>query len=292
MASDVGGFRVSDGVGLGSRHRRSALANACDGAAVNHRGGASGTGAGGIDSATRIHDRDLPERVSNPASVSLRDFLLPSSHPDDEAHCLLTSILSYVVGDAASETARVLLADAATLPLALVTPDHQVRKLDNGEKLADFLGLLVQAFNHTVEVGLRSPNVRPDADIVRLFLLHRLNHERVEVLYGLFFNSAGTLLHERELARGNSSTCCACRIEIARTALRIGAVAVVLAHNHPSGSPQPSRDDIRFSSEVASSLSLADAALIDHIIVANGATVSMRKLGLLPQGHARTEYSS
>ncbi|MCU0890659.1 MAG: hypothetical protein MUE77_02685 [Sandarakinorhabdus sp.] len=178
--------------------------------------------------------------------------------------------------------------EAATLPRALTTPSHHVRAITGDDRVASFLALVVQAFGHMMAVGLRAPDIRPGAEQVRLFMLHRLNHEKVEVLYGLFFHANGSLLHERELARGNLSICMPSACEIARTALSIGAVAVVLAHNHPSGSAQPSRQDVRFSANVAASLSLADAVLIDHFVVANGTTTSMRKLGLLPDSISRS----
>ncbi|WP_164155603.1 JAB domain-containing protein [Sandarakinorhabdus rubra] len=151
------------------------------------------------------------------------------------------------------------------------------------EKVADLFNLLIKSFNHTIEVGLRAPNLHPTAEQVRVFLLSRLGLERVEVLYALFFGANGSLIHERELARGNRTACLPCPREIARIALTVGASAVVLAHNHPSGSLQPSRDDVQFSAQVAAALSLTDAALIDHLIVANGATQSMRQLGLLSE---------
>ena len=179
--------------------------------------------------------------------------------------------------------ALALLKDTATLPRALATPTDHVRVLTGSSTAAEFLSLLVAAFDHTIHVGLRAPDVQPNAEQVAFFLLHRLSHEPVEVLYGLFFNGNGSLIHDRELARGSLSACLSTPSEIARTALALGASAVVLAHNHPSGSSNPSACDIHFSAEVAASLALADAALIDHLIVAGGITVSMRRLGCLPK---------
>jgi DNA repair protein RadC len=283
MASNVGGLAVGHRTDLGGRHGRQAMAAGGDGATAHHGNSTPSAGVGRFDRAARVHDRHLHERVSDPSRVSLRDLLAPSTHRQDEALRLLTRILRYAVGDAAPETAKALLVDATTLPRAMLMPDYKARTMPGGEKVADFLSLLVEAFEHAVEVGLRAPDVRPDAEFVRFYLTHRLNHERVEVLYGLFFSSSGALINECELARGTESACSASPQEIARRALTLGAAAVVLAHNHPSGSPQPSSHDIRFSSEVASSLVLADATLVDHLIVANGTTASMRKLKMLPQ---------
>lgn len=222
-------------------------------------------------------------RDSDTSRVTLRHFLTPASHRSDEALYLLTRILSYAAGDAAPQIAKTLMEDAATLPRALVTPGHRIRSMTGDEKVAEYLDLLVKSFNHTVQVGLRTPNLHPTAEQLQVFLLSRLGLERVEVLYVLFFSANGSLIYERELARGNKSACLPCPREIARIALSVGADAVVLGHNHPSGSVQPSREDVQFSAQVAASLSLADAVLLDHLIVANGATQSMRQLGLLPR---------
>jgi DNA repair protein RadC len=243
----------------------------------------SRAGANGKLCHARAGEGDLELQSNDTSQVTLRDFLAPASHRTDEALELLTRMLRYAVGDSAPTIARELLEQAVTLPGVLVTPGYQVRSMTGDEKVADFFDLLVRSFNHTMEVGLRAPSVHPTAEQVRIFLLNRLNHEKVEVLYALFFGANGSLIHERELARGNSSACLPCPREIARTALSIGAAAIVLAHNHPSGSPQPSNEDVRFSAQVAASLSLADAVLVDHLIISNGISLSMRQLGLLPK---------
>jgi DNA repair protein RadC len=151
------------------------------------------------------------------------------------------------------------------------------------QRAADLLALLVETFEHTITVGLYAPDLQPTAEQVRFFLLHRLGHEPVEVLRAMYFASNGALLHERECARGDSASCLPAPREIVRTALSLGANAVVLAHNHPSGSPKPSAHDVRFSASVANALALVDAALIDHLIIAAGQVTSMRQLGLLPE---------
>ena len=196
-------------------------------------------------------------------------------------------MLRYAVADDAPHVARILLADCTSLPRAIAAPRSHVDSLTGDGRTAEFLALLIEAFNHTIEAGIHAPDVHPTAEQVSFFLLHRLSHEPVEVMYAMFFNASGSLIHERELARGSYASCLPSPREIARTALTLGAAAVVLAHNHPSGSSLPSKHDVRFSLEVAGALALADATLVDHLIVANGMTSSMRKLGHLPDEDTR-----
>jgi len=58
--------------------------------------------------------------------------------------------------------------------------------------------------------------------------------------------------------------------------LRCNATCAVLAHNHPGGQPMPSREDVDTTAALAKALDLAGVQLIDHIIVANNAYLSMR----------------
>jgi len=78
----------------------------------------------------------------------------------------------------------------------------------------------------------------------------------------------GTLVHPRE---------------VFGPALREGAVAIILAHNHPSGDPTPSREDIRLTRQLVEAGTLLDVKVHDHVIVGNGslAWVSMAERGLL-----------
>jgi DNA repair protein RadC len=69
--------------------------------------------------------------------------------------------------------------------------------------------------------------------------------------------------------------------EIARDALAFGAEAVVMAHNHPSGDPEPSAADRDATRLLARALATLDIRLVDHLIVASGGFTSFRRLGLL-----------
>lgn len=69
--------------------------------------------------------------------------------------------------------------------------------------------------------------------------------------------------------------------DIVRDALNVGTSALVLAHNHPSGNPQPSRNDIRLTHRLADVLSPLSIYLRDHLILAEGQVVSMKDLSLI-----------
>ncbi|HHM9384077.1 TPA: JAB domain-containing protein, partial [Pseudomonas aeruginosa] len=63
--------------------------------------------------------------------------------------------------------------------------------------------------------------------------------------------------------------------------LRLNAAAVIFAHNHPSGNPEPSQADKVLTQRLKEALALVDVRSLDHVIVAGQRTVSFAELGLL-----------
>jgi DNA repair protein RadC len=69
--------------------------------------------------------------------------------------------------------------------------------------------------------------------------------------------------------------------EVFRDAVRRGAAALVVVHNHPSGDPAPSAEDLRITRELAEAGRLLDIELMDHLVIGHGRWVSLRALGAL-----------
>jgi len=68
--------------------------------------------------------------------------------------------------------------------------------------------------------------------------------------------------------------------EIFKEAVRANAPAIALAHNHPSGDPTPSADDIALTANLERAASILDIELLDHLIIGQGRWLSLRRLGL------------
>ena len=69
--------------------------------------------------------------------------------------------------------------------------------------------------------------------------------------------------------------------EIVKAALNSNAAAVILAHNHPSGNPEPSQADIALTKRVQTALQTIDVRLLDHLVVGGTTSVSLAERGLL-----------
>ena len=113
------------------------------------------------------------------------------------------------------------------------------------------------------------------------YLATVLAHERIEQFRVLFLDSQDMLLADEVQARGTVNHTPVYPREVVRRALELDAKALILVHNHPSGDPTPSRDDITMTRQVHLAASALEIGLRDHIIVGNGRTTSFREAGLL-----------
>lgn len=116
---------------------------------------------------------------------------------------------------------------------------------------------------------------------VTQFLQMHLAHHPREVFAVMFLDAQHRLLHFQEMFQGTLSQASVYPREVVKLSLQLGAAAVVLAHNHPSGSVEPSRADERLTLSLQSALQLVDVRVLDHIIVAPGQACSLAERGVL-----------
>ena len=116
---------------------------------------------------------------------------------------------------------------------------------------------------------------------VKQYLQLQLAHKNHEVFAVLFLDNQNRMLAMEELFRGTLSQTSVYPREVVMRALHHQAAAVVLSHNHPSGSVQPSRADEHLTQTLKASLALVDVRVLDHIIVGQGQSLSMAEQGLM-----------
>ena len=121
---------------------------------------------------------------------------------------------------------------------------------------------------------------------LRQYLAVRLKFCREERVYILYLDNNYGICHEEEHARGASDKVAVYPREIVKRALQVGAHHIIIAHNHPSHRPQPSRQDISITRQLAAACDALEINLIDHVIVAGESYVSMRDLGMMGDARA------
>ena len=114
-------------------------------------------------------------------------------------------------------------------------------------------------------------------DYLRADMAH-LTIERVRVLY---LNSKNMLIRDEIASEGSLDQAAIYTREIIRRSIDLGAAAIILVHNHPSGDSAPSRQDINMTREIADAGKKLGIAVHDHVIVGKDGISSMRSAGLI-----------
>ena len=128
---------------------------------------------------------------------------------------------------------------------------------------------------------LQEREVFADPQAVKHYLQLHLAAKGHEVFAVLFLDTQNKLLAMEELFRGSLTQTSVYPREVVIRALHHQAAAVVLAHNHPSGTVQPSRADEALTQTLKAALALVDVRVLDHIIVGPGQALSMAETGLI-----------
>jgi DNA repair protein RadC len=135
--------------------------------------------------------------------------------------------------------------------------------------------------------GLRFPDSRA-VDAWARPRLASLDHEE---LWVLVLDGQNGLRAARRVATGGLHGLHVGVRDPLRIALREGASAILLVHNHPSGDPSPSTEDVEFTRRMTEAADVAATPLLDHVVVARGGFASMLDRGLLPAVHRREATS-
>jgi DNA repair protein RadC len=106
-------------------------------------------------------------------------------------------------------------------------------------------------------------------------------HETVEQLRLLFLDHKNALIADEVQQRGTVDHTPVYVREVVKRALELGASALIIVHNHPSGDPTPSRGDIEMTQQVKDALDKIGIALHDHVVIGRKGHESFRAKGLL-----------
>ena len=147
-------------------------------------------------------------------------------------------------------------------------------------KRAELVAVLELARRALAE-QLRERAALDSPQAVKDYLQLQLARKKHECFAVLFLDNQHRLLALEEMFRGTLAQTSVYPREVVLRALHHHAAAVVLAHNHPSGTVQPSRADETLTQALKAALALIDVRVLDHVIVAPGVALSMAEKGLL-----------
>ncbi|PYS95323.1 MAG: hypothetical protein DMF50_09360 [Acidobacteria bacterium] len=230
---------------------------------------------GGDPARSRRGLRELPASVLRPRDKLWRFGVQGMSHAE---------LLAVLIGSGTRDRNVLAMAEdlvarygAPGLPgltLKEWTANHGMGRVKASQMLAAF------------ELGRRllappadEPRVSSPADAYAL--VRDLKKARKEHLVALYLDAQNRLIVRETVSIGSLNTTRTHPREILQPAIVHSALAFVLAHNHPSGSLDPSRDDVEFTGTIARAGELMGISLYDHLIVSRRGFVSLKEKGLL-----------
>lgn len=178
--------------------------------------------------------------------------------------------------------AKALLDHFGSIEGVLNAEPGAMRQIEGmGEVSAAMLKAVATAARRMARVAVKQTPVLGSSQALIDYLttdMGHLNHERVRVLY---LDTKNRLVLDHLVSEGSIDEAAIHPREVIRRAFDVGAAALILVHNHPSGHAEPSRADIDITHRLAEAGRLLGVAVHDHVIVGRESHVSLRARGLL-----------
>ena len=174
------------------------------------------------------------------------------------------------------------LAQFGSFARLLAAPERELRTVPGfGTHTIAALRLLHEAAIRFGREGLARRRLLDEPRHLYNYLSTVLARERIEQFRILFLDGEDALILDEAQARGTVNHTPVYPREVVRRALELDAASLVLVHNHPSGDPTPSSDDLDMTRQIAEAAGTMEIGVRDHVIVGNGKHFSFRAEGLL-----------
>lgn len=229
----------------------------------------SGSAGGKPDHAghrARLRKRLLEGGADALADYEVLEYLLATSRPRIDTKPIAKGLI-----DRFGSLAGVLNADATALA------DHP----QMGEASAAALKVVALAARRLAKAGVQDKPVLGSWQALIDYLTIDMAHLTVERVRVLYLNTQNRLILDHHVGDGSIDEAAIHPREVVKRALEIGATAMILVHNHPSGNPQPSRADIDITNRIAEAGRLLGIVVHDHVIVGREGHVSLKSKGLI-----------
>ncbi len=142
--------------------------------------------------------------------------------------------------------------------------------------IAELSGRIAQA-----KIGKEDDLVYDNPEVIGAYYMEQMRHESQEIVLLLCLSSKGRLLSKKVISRGDIHTAILNPREVFAEALSHRAVSIILLHNHPSGDPTPSAEDIEITRKIMETGKLVGIPLTDHLVIGDRTFVSMRQSHIL-----------
>tara|TARA_R110002073_G_scaffold64308_4_gene161185 strand:+ start:144 stop:818 length:675 start_codon:yes stop_codon:yes gene_type:complete len=211
------------------------------------------------------------EKLLKNGAVSLSDIEL-----------LAIFLRTGITGKSAVDLARELLKHFGSLNSLFTANQNEFCLLPGmgTEKYIQLQAVLEMA-RRTLGEELKSGSAMNSPEQVRNFLRLSLENKQHEVFIGIFLDVRNHAIATEELFNGTLTQASVYPREVVKRALCHNAAAIIFAHNHPSGTVEPSLADKTLTQSLKQALALVDVKVLDHFIIGNGTTMSFAEHDLI-----------
>lgn len=215
---------------------------------------------------SRLRKRLLAGGADALADHEVLEYLLMTARPRIDTKPIAKSLIRRF-----GSLAGVLNADARSLA------EHP----DMGETSAATLKIVALASRRMARQQVQEMPVLGSWQALLDYLQIDMAHLTVERVRVLYLNARNVLILDEHVGDGSIDEAAIHPREVIRRALDLGATALILVHNHPSGSPEPSRADIQITNRIAEAGRLLGITVHDHLIIGREGHVSLKAKGLI-----------
>ena len=214
----------------------------------------------------RLRARLLGGGAEALADHELVEYLLMTAIPRRDVKPLARTLLTRF-----GSLAGVFNADAAAL----------AQHPGMGETSAAAIRIVALAARRMARTGATQNAVLGSWQALLDYLTIDMAHLTVERVRVLYLDTKNRLIRDEHVTDGSIDEAAIHPREVIRRALDLGATALILVHNHPSGNPEPSRADIQITNQIAEAGRLLGIVVHDHVIIGREGHVSLKAKGLI-----------
>ena len=216
----------------------------------------------------RPREKLLTRGVQSLSNAELLAILLRTGTKEDSVMRVAEKLLSEYQANGLASIANLSPRDFSKIKgIGMVKAITVIAAMELGKRLAT---------NPTNErYVIRSP--RDVAD----YMMARLRYENKEYFISILLNTKNQVLASPTISIGSLNASIVHPREIFREAIHYAAASIILIHNHPSGDPNPSKEDLFVTEKLMKAGTLMDIAVLDHVIIGDNKYISLKESGII-----------
>lgn len=222
---------------------------------------------------------------SNGHRERIREKYLKNGINSFQEYEILELLLTYAIPRKdTKDLAKNLLKKFGSIEKVITAKKEDLEEVEGlGKASISFLKLMGELPHIFYENSLRNTDIITIKNKENLlkFLRSKIAFEKIEKFYVLYLSNSNELIAYNEKSYGTLDKSAVYPREIYKDVLKYDAKAIILAHNHPSGSAKPSKSDMDITKEISNGLKNFDALLLEHIIITENSYFSFLEEGLI-----------